>query len=126
MSILRSYRWRRRLIALVVLAGVAGPLIYLGVHLSTPGNPGNANGPEVPDYTQPKPARFTPAKQRAVRGVLAEFIRTAVARQHVARSWPLAAPSLRAGVTRKEWNRGDLPVVPYPALDKGLGKWDFV
>ena len=53
-------------------------------------------------------------------------IRTAVARQHVARSWPLAAPSLKAGVTRKQWNRGDLPVVPYPALDKGLGKWDFV
>jgi len=123
--ILHSYRWRRRLIFTAILAAVAG-LIALGVHLSTPGNPGNANGPEVPDYSQPKPARFTPAKQRAVRRVLAEFIRTAVARQHVARSWPLAAPSLRAGVTRKEWNRGDLPVVPYPALDKGLGKWDFV
>jgi len=123
--ILHSHRWRRRLIFTAILAAIGG-LIALGVHLSTPGNPGNANGPEVPDYSQPKPARFTPAKQRAVRRVLAEFIRTAVARQHVARSWLLAAPSLRAGVTRKEWNRGDLPVVPYPALDKGLGKWDFV
>ena len=125
MRILHSHRWRRRLIFTAILAAIGG-LIALGVHLSTPGNPGNANGPEVPDYTQPKPARFTPAKQRAVRGVLAEFIRTAVARHHVARSWSLAAPSLKAGVTRKEWNRGDLPVVPYPALDKGLGKWDFV
>ena len=125
MRILRSYRWRRRLIFTTVLAAIAG-LIALGVHLSSPGNPGNANGPEVPNYSQPKPARFTPAKQRAVRRVLAEFIRTAVARQDVARSWSLAAPSLKVGVTRKEWNRGDLPVQPYPALDKGLGRWDFV
>src|SRR5207248_4590664 len=126
MSILRSYRWRRRLIALVVLAGVAGPLIYLGVHLSTPGNPGNANGPVVPDYTQPKKAPFTRAEQRAVHRVLAAFIKTAVVRQDVARSWDLAAPSLKEGVTRKQWNRGELPVVPYPALNRGLGKWDLL
>jgi hypothetical protein len=79
--ILRSYRWRRRLIAIVLVVGVAVPLVYLGVHLSTPGNPGNANGPEVRGYTQPKTAPFTRAKQRAVRGVLAAFIKTAVARQ---------------------------------------------
>jgi hypothetical protein len=125
-SILRSYRWRRRLIAIVVLVGAAVPLIYLGVHLSTPGNPGNANGPEVPNYTQPKKAPFTRANQRAVRRVLAAFIRTAVAREDVARSWDLAAPSLKEGVTRKQWNRGELPVVPYPALNRGLGEWDLV
>src|SRR2546425_6818288 len=38
--ILRSYRWRRRLIFTTVLAAIAG-LIALGVHLSSPGNPGN-------------------------------------------------------------------------------------
>jgi hypothetical protein len=124
--ILRSYRWRRRLIAIVVLVGVVGPAIYLGIHLSTPGDPGNATGPEVPGYSQPKKAPFTPAKQRAVRRVLAAFIRNAVARQDVARSWNLAAASLKQGVTRKQWNRGDIPVVPYPALDKGLGTWDLV
>jgi hypothetical protein len=124
--ILRSYRWRRRLLLIVLPLAVAGPLIYLGVHLSTPGNPGNANGPVVPDYKQPVPAPFTRAKQRAVRPVLASFIRSAVARQDPARSWDISAPSLKEGVTRKEWNRGSLPVVPYPALDKGLGQWDYV
>jgi len=123
--ILRSYRWRRRLIFLAILA-VIPPLIFVGIHYSSPGNPGNANGPEVPDYTQPKKAPFTRAKQRAVRRVLAAFIRTAVARQDVARSWELAAPSLKEGVSRKEWNRGELPVVPYPALNRGLGQWDLV
>jgi hypothetical protein len=125
-SILRSYRWRRRLIVIAVLGGIVGPLIFLGVHFSTPGSPENANGPTVPDYVQSKKAPFTPAKQRAVRRVLAKFIRTAVARQDPARSWSLAARSLKEGVSRKEWNSGKLPVVPYPALDRGLGRWDYV
>lgn len=126
MKILRSYRWRRRLLFTVVPIAVAAPLIYLGVHLSSPGNPENANGPTVPNYTQPTPAKFTRAKQREVRRVLAKFITSAVAREDPARSWNLAAPSMKEGVSRKEWNRGDLPVVPYPALHKGLGQWDYV
>jgi hypothetical protein len=124
-SILRSYRWRRRLIFMAIVV-VIPPLIFLGIHYSSPGNPGNANGPEVPNYTQPKKAPFTRAKQRAVRRVLAAFIRTAVAREDVERSWDLAAPSLKEGVSRREWNRGELPVVPYPALNRGLGQWDLV
>lgn len=126
MKILRSYRWRRRLLFIGLPLLIAGPLIYLGVHLSSPGNPGNANGPVVPNYTAPKPAPFTKAKQREVRRVLASFIKSAVAREDPARSWDIAAPSMKEGVTRKAWNRGDLPVVPYPALHKGLGQWDYV
>jgi hypothetical protein len=124
-KILRSYRWRRRLLFTLPVV-VAIPLIWLGIHLSTPGNPGNANGPTVPDYKQPKKGRFTKAKQREVHQVLAKFIKSAVAREDPASSWDLSAPSLKEGVTRKEWNRGDLPVVPYPALHRGLGQWDYV
>jgi hypothetical protein len=29
-------------------------------------------------------------------------------------------------VTRKEWDRGDIPVVPYPAAKKGWGRWSYV
>ena len=105
---------------------LAGPLIYLGVHFSSPGNPGNANGPTVPDYKVPVRAHFTKPEQLAVRRVLAAFISSAVAREDPARSWGLAAPSLKEGVTRQQWSRGDLPVVPYPALHKGLGQWDYV
>jgi hypothetical protein len=39
------------------MAAVAAPLIFLGVHFSSPGNPGNANGPDVKqDTSQPKRA----------------------------------------------------------------------
>lgn len=126
MKILRSYRWRRRLLLFGLPLLIAAPLIYLGVRLSTPGNPGNANGPTVPNYKAPTHARFTKVEQRAVHGVLAKFIRTAVAREDPASSWQLAAPSMKEGYSRKDWNRGDLPVVPYPALHKGLGQWDYV
>ncbi|HSB39379.1 MAG TPA: hypothetical protein VLD13_09855 [Gaiellaceae bacterium] len=128
MRILSSPRWRRRLAPPLVVAAIAAPLIYLGIHLSSPGDKGAATGPEVnlPGYAQPKHAPFTKAKQREVRKVLREFILTAVDRQHVGRSWEISAPSLRAGFTRKQWGRGDLPVVPYPAANRGLGDWSFV
>jgi hypothetical protein len=128
MSFLSSPRRRRRLLPVVILLAVAAPLVYLGVHYSSPGNPGEATGPVVagPGYAQPVKAPFTEANRRQVRRVLRDFIGTAVVRRHAGRSWDLTAPSLREGFTRQQWNRGDMPVVPYPAADKGWGKWDFV
>jgi hypothetical protein len=125
MGVLQSPRWRRRL-AFLAVPIVLALLVYLGVHLSTPGEPGGATGPEVRGSVQPKSSPFTAAEQRAVRPVLKEFISAAVARQGVARAWDVSGPSLRQGLTRKEWDRGDIPVVPYPAGKKGLGTWSNV
>ena len=124
MGLLSSPRRRRRLRWVVLVLGIAAPLVFLGVHFSQPGNPENATGPniKVPGYTQPKHAPFTAERRREVAGVLRQFILTAVNRRDVGRSWDLAAPSMREGFTHKQWNSGDLPVVPYPARDKGLGQ----
>jgi hypothetical protein len=110
------------------MIAVAVPLVYFGVHLSDPGDKGAATGPAVnePGYEQPKNAPFTKAKQREVRKVLREFVLTAVDRQDVGRSWDISAPSLREGFTKRQWSRGELPVVPYPAANRGLGRWSFV
>jgi hypothetical protein len=124
----KSRRRRRRVLITAVIA-VAAPLIYLGVHFSTPGSAGNANGPYVNNdrlYEQPKQVPFRPASRRAVREVLAGFISTAVARCRVGDSWELAGPSLRRGVSRREWGRGEIPIVPYPAAKHGQGSWDIV
>ncbi len=112
----------------IALVALAIPLILLGIHYSSPGNPGTATGPNVnePGLEQPKAAPFTKANQRAVHRVLREFILTAVDRRDVARSWEISAPSMKEGFTRKQWNRGELPVVPYPAANRGLGDWSFV
>lgn len=110
------------------VVGLAAPLIFLAVHFSNAGDPGNANGPLVnePGNSVPKAVPFTKADQQAVRKVLREFVLTAVDRQDVGRSWEISAPSLREGFTRKEWANGGLPVVPYPAANRGLGRWSYV
>jgi hypothetical protein len=126
--IISSPRWRRRFGLPLVIVALAAPLIYLGVHFSSGGDKGAATGPLVnePGYTQPKSVRFTKANQREVSTVLREFILTAVDRQNVGSSWEISAPSLREGFTKKQWSSGNLPVVPYPAANKGLGRWSFV
>ena len=125
MRILKSPRRRRRLIKIaVVLAFI--PLVYIGVRLSTSGNPENASGPEVPNYVQPKRSPFTADEQRAVHPVLAQFIKDAVAREDPAKAWDLSGPDLKQGLTRKEWDKGQMPVVNYPAAHRGLGSWSYV
>ena len=45
------------------------------------------------------------------------FIRTAVRRHDIAKSWDLVTPAMKEGYTKKEWSSGrDLPVIRYPAL----------
>src|SRR2546430_6038386 len=126
---LDSPRRRRRLTIAAAVIVMAAPLISLGVHYSSPGSSGNAEGPYINNdafYRQPKHVPFTARERQAVRGVLRGFIRSAVARHDVAASWDLAGPSLRSGVTRRQWATGAIPVVPYPAAKHGLGMWDSV
>jgi hypothetical protein len=126
MSILHSYRWRRRIAFSAVALAVAVPLIWLGVRYSNPGNPQNANGPTVADLPVTKDVPFTAAERKRVHKVLKEFIGTAVVHRNVAKSWNIAGPTLKEGITRKEWGKGNLPVTPYPAENKGWGNWSFV
>jgi len=102
------------------------PLAYLGIHYSTGGNPENANGPEVPNYVVPKHSPFTAAERRAVHPVLAQFIKYAVAREDPAKAWDVSGPDLKQGLTREAWDKGQMPVVNYPAAHKGLGSWSYV
>lgn len=125
MQIWESRHWRRRII-LGTIVLVLVPLGYLAVHYSNPGDPRGASGPEVPDYVPPKNSPFTASEKQAVRRSLKEFISSAVARENPSRAWAVSAPSLRQGISREQWNKGDLPVVPYPAAKRGLGTWSFV
>jgi hypothetical protein len=47
MSFLASPRKRRRASIAAIVVVVAAPLIFVGIHFSTPGSAGNANGPYV-------------------------------------------------------------------------------
>ncbi len=119
-DILSSYRWRRRLAwsGLFVAVLVAGVVVVLTLPEAEPRTAedlGGFTGPLVTVAEQSE-VPVTPAQRRAVDRTLHAFIATAVTRDDPAASWDLVTPAMRAGVTRTEWNRGDLPVVPYPVI----------
>jgi hypothetical protein len=58
-----------------------------------------------------KTVAIDPAAQK----VGEEFIRSAVLRKNLDASYPLVAPVLRQNFTLKQWESGNIPVVPYPA-----------
>jgi hypothetical protein len=119
-QVLASYRWRRRLLWLTAVAVVAGAAVAIGVHWSNtaPYDPATAtHGHLKINYTSPKAVRLKLQDRATALGTANRFIYTAVARKHVDRAWSLAAADLRAGMTRKEWDTGNLPFPPYPVAD---------
>jgi len=53
------------------------------------------------------------------RKVVAQFINTAVARKNLAQAWKISGPSLKEGLTYKQWLTGEIPVIPYDIASVG-------
>jgi hypothetical protein len=124
-SILSSPRRRRRLgWTLGVVLAVAAAVV-VGVRWSntaevvdTPVESGPA------ETTAAAPAiRVTAAVRREVGQTVQAFVHTAVIRRDLDRAWPLASPTMRQGLTRREWERGDIPVQPFPAAALAGADW---
>lgn len=120
---LSSPRFRRRLVKAGLLTAVvgAGALVSIlfwntATVVETPLH-GRADL-----YVPPIPVQMAAAERREVIATAARFVRAAVRRDHAERAYELAAPGLRAGTTRAEWQGGDIPVVPYPVAD---ARWRF-
>lgn len=117
-KVLASPRRRRRLawIGLPLLVLVGG-LTALGVF----GGHGRSLEPdleltgEAQVYRPAPEVKLTPAQRERADVVLREFVSSAVLREDPEAAWRLAAPELKAGITREQWDRGDMPVQPYPA-----------
>lgn len=62
-----------------------------------------------------KDVPFKGAVARQASRTIRRFVSSAVLRRNLDEAWTLASPSLRSGLTRKQWNSGRLPVVPFPA-----------
>lgn len=92
---------------IVVLA--VGSLVLLVTLLKEPDPKGAL--PAQPTFpSEERPLAQLDPEARKVAG---KFILTAVARRNIDDSWAITHPSLRAGFTRKEWARGELPIQPY-------------
>jgi hypothetical protein len=129
-SLLASPRRRRRLAWTLgsVVALVAA--VLLGIEYSNTGTsletPLEREVAATTTTAAARPLRVTPALRREVGETVQRFVHTAVIRKNLAAGWPLASPAMRAGVTRSEWMRGDIPVQPYPAGAIASADWRLV
>ena len=55
------------------------------------------------------------ADRAAITRSIDTFVNHAVKRAHPAAAYGVVAPELRAGITRKQWSGGNIPVYPFPA-----------
>lgn len=72
------------------------------------------SGGKADIFVAPKPHTLTKAERVAVGSVAKQFVESAVARDHPERAYEIVDADLRGGMTRKQWAKGDIPVVPYP------------
>ena len=119
---LASPRFRRRAYWTGGTLGVAG--LVVGVMVAYPNS---RKRPEVFSSAAPQvqvsdtPVPATRERRVQVLDATLRFVSTAVRRDHVEASWTLVDPSLKQGFTRREWAKGNIPVVPYPA--RALAGW---
>ena len=118
-----SPKFQRYLLWFGLAVLVAGAIVLVVVILGGSSDSTNKAVPTVAAENAPlRNADGTPVKRYEqldpqIRAAVSTFVGSAVARQHVGRSWGVVAPSLKAGYTRSEWAKGVLPVVPYPGVD---------
>jgi hypothetical protein len=99
--------------AVVLAAGVATFLVvYFG---RSDSSPKTASNEQVVRKTPPTVRVPAPARQVAI-----AFLTTAVTRKHLASSYGLATPTLRQGLSEKQWLTGNIPVPYYPANSKSV------
>ena len=123
---LSSPRRRRR------LAWVGGTLLavsaIVGAALAMPG--GKPLPPEVltpaPPIKEEREVAVTPAMRSAINETLDRFMPAALERRDPELAWQLAGPGLRAGTSRRDWIRGELPVHPYPARPQRFDGWRVI
>jgi hypothetical protein len=123
LALLASPRRRRRLSRLGIVAALAAAVSVLIVFVRNTGESYETPLRNEPaqTYVEPKTVELPPDAIRAARLTAYEFVRTAVAREHLEDAWNLTHPALRQGMTREDWLRGEIPVVPYRANLAKLG-----
>jgi hypothetical protein len=116
LAVFRSARARRRLLwvggLVTVAAAVAITIALLPSSAKRPPIHAAPNGTaQVVRVERDVP--MTPARRRAIGTLIDAFVPSAVERRAPLRALPLVTPAFRAGVTRADWARGTLPVLPY-------------
>lgn len=68
-------------------------------------------------------ARLDRSDRAEINRVVDRFVVLALKRRDPGAAWSLASRNLRAGSTRKDWARGEVPALPYPARGTRFHQW---
>jgi hypothetical protein len=112
---LRSPRARRRaeiLVALTVVAGGIGLVVAL-----VPSTSHRLNSPISTEPAQLVPKDVPAPPDPAAKLLGRRFIETAVMRTDLDWAYDHVSADLKGRMTRTEWNKGTIPVIPYPATN---------
>jgi hypothetical protein len=67
--------------------------------------------------------QLTKADRAAINKTIDVLVNSGVKRVNVGASYDVVTPTLRAGMTRKEWAGGDIPIYPFPAKGRTFHHW---
>ncbi len=122
-DVLASHRLRRRLVWIGAFTAAAGGVVAVALLTrNTPERrPDVLNDVPPTIIRSPKLVHLRPADRSRLLETSLLFVRTAVARRHLDQAYALVGPQLREGMSRAEWMKGNIPVVPFAAA--GLAAW---
>jgi hypothetical protein len=108
-----SPRKRRRLAKLGAVVLAALVVVVLTAIFKRPNDSAPTSAPTSGStYVEDRPVKLTPAMKREINETLKRFVPAAVLRRDTMEAYELATPNLRAGASREEWERGEIPVFP--------------
>jgi hypothetical protein len=122
--LLSSPRRRRRFIRALLIVVAAGCAVAIGFLYPNTGREESGFTPGKPQVTHEEPPATPLSKNdiAATEQALDHFVMTAVLRRHLDESYDLVTDQLHGGMTRAEWRKGDIPVVPFAAEDFAFAK----
>jgi hypothetical protein len=110
---LSSPRAQRRLLWLGGGVFGIGLIVFLSVFVLR-GSPGPSSPiSNKPAYTAPKQVKAPP--DPTAFKTARTFIETAVLRKNLDAAYPLVNQDIKGGLTKKQWETGNIPVILYPA-----------
>jgi hypothetical protein len=71
------------------------------------------------------PPHLAPSDRAAIDKTLDVFVNHAVKRKDVGAAYDVITPTLKAGMTRAQFARGDIGVYPYPAAGRKFHEWNI-
>jgi hypothetical protein len=112
-GILNSPRAQRRLIIFSGGVLVIGFIAFLSAFLLRGTSGIHSPLSTLPAYTHAKLVKAPPSREALQ--VARKFLETAVLRKNLSAAYDIVGPALKGNMTRAQFEKGDIPVQPYPA-----------